>query len=254
MSSQLKRALPVVAVVAALVAVLILTLSSNERQAALADTGETRAVVEAALAQVHTFEPAGPLSPRPGIAVDLTFLGTVDLLEHTPYVATVWIFAPDGRIVYAAGSTAASASSGTAEEHATDETRRVLASLPAGALTADQRLALLASSAIQSEGEHNDVYRHLVREVHGADGSLYALIGVAYDVSPAAGAAPTAGWIASMLGLVLALGVYWLSLPLWVWLDARERGERAPVWAAFVFLGNLVALLAYLLARAPSQG
>jgi len=244
MSSQLKRALPIVAVVAALAAVLILVLGSSQRAAMLVDTGETRPVVEAALAPL--------LALRLASADDPALRQAVEAAMRAEYVETIWVFASDGRIVYAAGSTAASTASGTAEEHATGETRRVLASMPAGTLNADQRLALLAASAIQAEGEHNDIYRHLVREVRGADGALVALIGVAYDVSPAAGAAPTAGWIASMLGLLLALGVYWLSLPLWVLLDARERGERAPVWAAFVFLGNLVALLAYLLARAPA--
>ena len=248
MSSQLKRALPIVAVIAALVAVLILVLSSNERQVMLTDTGETRAVVQAALVQIGL--PDIPLGNK---SSDLELVvGATKRLQQTPYVAAVWTFAADGRIVYAAGSTAASAASGTAEEHATDETRRLLASLPADSLSADQRLAILAASTIQAEGEHNDIYRHLVREVRGAGGSLVALVGVAYDVSPAAGAAPTAGWIASMLGLLVALGAYWLSLPLWVLLDARDRGERAPVWAAFVFVGNLVALLAYLLARAPA--
>jgi hypothetical protein len=36
-----------------------------------------------------------------------------------------------------------------------------------------------------------------------------------------------------------------------VWLDARARGERAWVWAVFVLLGNLVALITYILARRP---
>ena len=33
-----------------------------------------------------------------------------------------------------------------------------------------------------------------------------------------------------------------------------QRGERALVWAAFVFVGNLVGLMAYLLAREPAPG
>ena len=45
--------------------------------------------------------------------------------------------------------------------------------------------------------------------------------------------------------------MYWLSLPLWVLLDARERWDYAMVWAIFVLIGNLVALIAYLLARSP---
>jgi hypothetical protein len=39
----------------------------------------------------------------------------------------------------------------------------------------------------------------------------------------------------------------------WVWLDARARGERAWVWAVFVLLGNLVALITYILARRPGS-
>jgi hypothetical protein len=54
-----------------------------------------------------------------------------------------------------------------------------------------------------------------------------------------------------LLAGLLALAVYWLCLPLWVWLDARERGERAWAWAVFVLLGNPVALPAYILARVP---
>jgi hypothetical protein len=31
----------------------------------------------------------------------------------------------------------------------------------------------------------------------------------------------------------------------------KEHGERALIWAAFVLIGNLVALIAYLLTRTP---
>jgi hypothetical protein len=51
-----------------------------------------------------------------------------------------------------------------------------------------------------------------------------------------------------MLGFYLAAPIYWLALPLWVFLDARDRRERALAWGIFVLIGNLVALLAYLLA------
>ena len=45
-----------------------------------------------------------------------------------------------------------------------------------------KKTLLLAASAIQSEGEHNDVLRHLIREIHAMDGPLLGLIGAAYDV------------------------------------------------------------------------
>jgi hypothetical protein len=58
----------------------------------------------------------------------------------------------------------------------------------------------------------------------------------------------------AVLAVPLGLGVFWLSLPAWVWLDARRRGERAFVWALFVLTGNVVALMAYLLTRTREQG
>jgi hypothetical protein len=104
---------------------------------------------------------------------------------------------------------------------------------------------------MQAEGEHNDVWRHLLREIRGPDDEPVGWIGITFDVSPLV-SAPGAAYIAFILVLLLALGAYWLSLPVWVWLDARSRGERAWVWGVFVLLGNLVALLAYILARRPS--
>ena len=63
------------------------------------------------------------------------------------------------------------------------------------------------------------------------------------------------GSIAAMLGFYLAAAIYWLALPLWVFLDARDRRDRALAWGIFVLIGNLVALLAYLLATSrPSAG
>jgi hypothetical protein len=58
--------------------------------------------------------------------------------------------------------------------------------------------------------------------------------------------------VVSLLVVLLGLLMYWLSLPLWVFLDARQRGERALAWAGFVLIGNLVALLTYILARRPA--
>jgi hypothetical protein len=38
-----------------------------------------------------------------------------------------------------------------------------------------------------------------------------------------------------------------------VFLDARQYGDYACAWALFVLIGNLVALIAYLLARPPKS-
>lgn len=236
---KLKQGLPFVAVASALVALACLIALSSERQALIVDTGETRRSVETTLAPI--------LVSQPPAVDDAAFREAISRLRDAPYVAIMWLFSPDGRVLE--GSRAFSQK--TVGASATDETQRILAALPDDALSAGQRTVLLAASVMQAEGEHNDVYRHLLREVHGPDGGTVAYVGVTYDVSPVIGASPGIAWILSLASLVVGMGTFWLSLPLWVWLDARARGERAWVWAAFVLIGNLVALMAYILARQP---
>jgi hypothetical protein len=241
MKERLRKSLPFVAAIAALTALLMSTLAGPwlGRRALLADTGETRRVVESsALARFQELHPKS--------IDDAPLREAIDQARDVPYVAVVWLFAPDGQIIE--GNRALSR--GTVDESATDEMHRVLGMLPEEALSAAQRTALLAASTMQKEGEHNDIYRHLLREVRGPDGGLVALIGVTFEVSPAV-SAPGAWYISLIITLLVAVSVYWLSLPAWVWLDARARGERVWAWAVFVLIGNLVALMAYLLTRSP---
>ena len=241
MGNRLVKSLPTVAVIGALIAVLCLGVQSAGRRSILADTGETRRVVE-------TSGLAPVLALHPSSVDDPAFRAAIAQVQDVPYVAYVWLFAPDGAIIQ--GNLAVS-KGGTAQEMATDETRRVLGMLPEGTLSAEQRMAVLAGSAMQREGEHNDVFRHLLREVRGPNNEMVALVGLTYDVNPGISAPPGALSVLLLVGLLLGMSMYWLSLPVWVWLDARTRGERAWVWAVFVLLGNLVALIAYILARVP---
>lgn len=238
MTGRIKSLLPWIAVLSALAAaVLFLIGIMPQRQRMLVDSGLTRPAAEAAIDQV--------LAQPPAALDDADFRQSLEALPGNAYIWSVWLFGLDGQIVFNAGMVP---HEGTAAEHATAETRRLLEALPPEALSGEQQTMLLVASAIRSEGEHNDVLRHLVREVRSPDGLLLGWIGVAYDVGPAMGAVDV-GWIASLLAWLFLMGVYWLSLPLWVWLDARRRGERAWVWAMFVLIGNLVALMAYLLTR-----
>ena len=72
-----------------------------------------------------------------------------------------------------------------------------------------------------------------------------ALVGVAYEIS--GGAHSTPRFYIGAPAALIGLGVYWLSLPLWVFLDAKARGRQVWSWTTFIFIGNLVALLAYLI-------
>ena len=241
MTKKVKSLLPWIAVLSALAAAILALIGIPQRRQMLTDSGVTHLAAEAAIEQVIALPPAS--------LDDANFRRSLEALPGKAYISNVWLFAPDGQIISSVGMMAPR--EGTAAEHATVEARRLLETLPQDTLTGEQRTLLLAASAIQSEGEHNDVLRHFVREVRSPDGVLLGWVGVAYDVSPDI-SAPDIGWIISLLAWLFFLGIYWLSLPLWVWLDARQRGERAGVWAMFVLVGNLVALMAYVLTRPQS--
>jgi len=236
---KVKRILPFVAVASALVMLVCGLVSTVTRAPLLVESDEARQAADAILGRLQALEPAS--------LEDYAFRQALAEAGEEPIAAYTWLFAADGRVLR--GNLAVSPGS-TAEGMATAETRRLLASLAPGAMDEEQRLLLLAASAMQAEGEHNDVYRHQVRELRGPDGTLTGLVGLTYEANPGVGA-PSAVFIVSMLVGFTALALYWLSLPLWVWLDARERGERAWAWAVFVLIGNLVALLAYILVRVP---
>jgi len=246
-AKRLKRWLPFLAVFGALVVLVTVILSGEHQQAFLVDTGETRPLVEKALDQLRGRHPAS--------IDDAAFRRSVEALLNQRHIATVWLFAPDGRTVYSAGSTAAFLGTGRlAAEGASIDVRGVLDTLPGDLLSPKQRTMILAASYIRAEWTHNDIYRHLLVPVQGADGSTVALVGVGYTVARTAH--DEIGLLGFLLGALVGLAgfaLYWLSLPLWVLLDAREHGERAWPWAVFVLLGNLVALVAYLLVRLPQR-
>ena len=51
--------------------------------------------------------------------------------------------------------------------------------------------------------------------------------------------------LVALIGLIL----FWLSIPAWMTLDAKKRRERASAWGLFGLLGNMIALVVYLLVR-----
>ena len=55
--------------------------------------------------------------------------------------------------------------------------------------------------------------------------------------------------LVALVGFIL----FWLSIPAWMTLDARKRRERAAAWGFFGLLGNVVALVVYLLVRENGQ-
>lgn len=240
MFRRIKPILPWFALTCGVLAFLGIALLSFLRVDILEDSGETLAIVEANL---QTF-----LTTQPESIEDPQLANAIEGFVASPHVASLWLLKPDGEVVISRGATSQSFPQGTAREWSSTELERMLFAMPPGTLSDEQETLLHVSSAIQREGEHNDIYRHIVREIRASDGSLVALIGIAYEVSPEEAGL---GWKILVAVSLLCLLGYWASLPIWTLLDARQRGERAWTWAVFVLLGNLMALLAYLLTRSP---
>jgi hypothetical protein len=237
MRKQFLKILPWLAIISLLVLVVLIILTSIQRSVVLVETLETR--------QSSLYEIKNIQDLNLGSVESEMFKEEIDRALQNPDIVTVWLYAPDGRLVYRVGSMTLD---GSAQERATEEMKRVLSTLSDDALDEGQRVLLLAASAIQSEGEHNDIYRHLLRGIYSSEDDMIGIIGLAYHANPAIGD-PGVWYRASIVATLLSFCIYWLSLPLWVLMDARQRGERARLWAAFVLFGNLVALIAYLLVR-----
>ena len=231
---RLERLLPFLAVVGAIVFIIAGAIAQSGDQGFLTDTGHNRPAVEAVLAQLQAMRPVSLDDPE--------FMSAVKAEQREPHVASLWLFTPDGRCAY---STSPIAARGNVEDWASVDVRGSLDALSEEALSDVQRTMLRVGSAIRSEWTHNDVYRHMVRAVRKEDGSVVALVGVAYEISGGAHSKPAffLGAPAALIGLA----VYWLSLPFWVYLDARVRRRQVWTWTTFVFVGNLIALMAYLL-------
>jgi hypothetical protein len=259
---KLKSVLPWVALASAIVAAGLLVAGSFYRKARIVDTGETRAVVEKALNEL--------LARKPAALDDPDFKVAFNAFGGSPHVAMMILVNRDGTAYAAMTVTMTSrviVNSPTAGQlSGLGEGGRTLAELGLEAppppdplegispdeFSTDQRLLLEVKSAVESGNtDHADVYGSLIRAVRNPAGEMLGAIGVRYSRSFWISAVPEAAWIALFLGFALFLGLYWLSLPAWTFLDARERGENAWVWAAFTLVGNVIALVAYLLARAP---
>ncbi len=53
--------------------------------------------------------------------------------------------------------------------------------------------------------------------------------------------------------MIGSLILFWLSIPAWMVLDTQKNRERAAAWGLFGLLGNMIALVVYLLVRENEQ-
>ena len=231
-----KKWILVISVVGIIAAISVIIFSGLNRSRMLVDTGETRLSVTSSMNQI--------LPQTAKSAEDQSLINAANELEDEPYISSVWVVDRNGKIVLHVKGP------GKQGENVKDinrgEMARVLEAIEEGTFSDLQKLQLFTVGAIRSEGEHNDVFRHLVHQINNQDGNVVALIALAYDVNPYVS---EPGITATILTLVIPLGIiaYWLGLSLWVFFDSRARGESALLWGFFVLITNLVGLIAYLI-------
>lgn len=179
----------------------------------------------------------------------------------------LWVVDERGYIAYYAKEQPAAR---TVEVLAPRNIHTLLETLPAGLLRPDQRLAILTAAAVQRTAKElrNDGFEtnYTSPWSRGNMGGLHTrLLPIKGGLIAVAAQTPSFS-VPSLISdelnrlersygrtINIALLLYWLSIPLWVVLDALRHRERAVVWGLFTLIGNIVALLIYLLSRSRTE-
>ena len=173
------------------------------------------------------------------------FYGYIDHTLNSPVISTKWLVSAKGEIVYANGVMAQSTPLNSTIYNLVDAQNRGLIDAVEWNTDSLQKRTLYVAAAIRSEGEHNDIYGHLVIPLKTSSNVFAGFVGVAYSLDESK--APVGYYYLIIIALIVCFLLYWLLLPLWVYFDCRERNNKSILWTVFVLLGNLPALLAYLI-------
>jgi len=161
-------------------------------------------------------------------------------------INTKWLISDNGVIIYANGMMAPSTPLNTSIYSSIDDQSLGLINAVDGNIDTLQKELMYAAAAIRSEGEHNDIIGHIVMPLKTSSNELVGLIGVAYALDDSA--RPAQIYVIA-IALIISFLMYWLSFPLWVYFDCREKNNKYILWTLFVLIGNLPAYIAYLITR-----
>ena len=223
----------VASVVSLLISTVVLIAASSRRDTWLRETGQTRRAVEESAARL--------LPAMAESAADPRLMAGASQLAQQAYVTRLWLVDPSGRILLNRNSPGREGES--VQDLAPDDFAAVLRGVPNAAFTHSQRTQLLAMAAQRRDGDHNDVFKPMLRVVRTPAGSDAAFVALCYMVN-----SESSGFTPLVLSAATGLVLYWIGLVGWVFLDARAQRENATLWALLVFFTNLVGALAYLLA------
>lgn len=236
------RPLLVTAMAALAVATIALVAAGFQLRGMPEESGETRASVEASLTR---WLPSTADSAR-----DPRLLAAADRVARQRFVSRLWVVDPEGVIVLRRNGPGKEG--GRVQDLAGVVIGHLIRSLNDAKVSDLQRLQLQAAAAIQRDGDHNDVFRPMVRVVgKPGDPGAAALVTLSYDLSPDS---PSPVFEVTLLTALAGFFIYWLGLAGWVFLDARARGEHAILWGLLTIVTNLVGAIAYVLAVRVSPG
>ena len=162
-------------------------------------------------------------------------------------INTKWLVSDKGIILYANGMMAASTPVNSSVYSSIDNQSQGLLNAVDESLDTLQKEILYIAATIRHEGEHNDVLGHIVMPLKTSSNELVGFIGVAYELDNSVQSVQV--YLIISIAMVICFLIYWLSLPIWVYFDSRNRNEKYVLWTLFVLIGNLPAYIAYLLSR-----
>ena len=174
------------------------------------------------------------------------FFDYVDKMLSNSVINTKWVVSAKGEVIYANGEMARSTALNSNVYSLVDVQNRGLIDAVECNLDSIQKGLLYVAASIRREGEHNDIYGHWVMPLKTSSNILFGYIGVAYTLDDSK--APIQIYVIS-IALIVCFLLYWLSLPLWVYFDCREKNNKYILWTFFVLLGNIPALIAYLISN-----
>jgi hypothetical protein len=174
------------------------------------------------------------------------FFDYVDSTIFSNPINTIWIITEKGEIVYAKGTMAASTPVHTNVNKSIGYQNRGLINAVEWSLDTIQKQVIRIAAAIRNEGEHNDVFGHLVIPLKSNQNELAGYIGVAYSLN---NSKPEPEVYIIGFAIFICFFFYWLTIPVWVYFDSRKRNDRYILWTMFVLIGNLPAYIAYLISR-----
>jgi len=180
---------------------------------------------------------------------DLKSKAFFDYFEKTvssSVISTKWLVSAQGEIIYAEGMMAASTPANSTIYNLVDAQNRGLINAVESNVDSVQRSMMFVAASIRREGDHNDIYGHIVMPLKTSSNVLVGFVGVAYSLDDSK--LPVQNYVIS-IALIICFFLFWLSLPLWVYIDCREKNNKSILWTLFVLFGSIPALVAYLISN-----